>query len=153
MIGGAGERRVLAIVARFLLCGGGQLVRRTQLWCRVLWWTLVAGPLLLQVAAQLQQQVFTLNAPQVVDQSGVDDAVRAIDVTQSSWVEQSSIVARSLLCGGQLARRAQLWCRVLWWTMVAGHLVCVEPVFGETQEEHLSEMCWNVVTCRIAEVE
>ena len=45
--GGAGKRRVLAIVARFLLCCGGQLARRAQLWCRVLWWTVVAGRLLL----------------------------------------------------------------------------------------------------------
>ena len=29
----------------------------------------------------------------------------------------------------------------------------VEPVFGETQEEHLSGFRWNEVTCRIAEVE
>ena len=68
-------------------------------------------------------------------------------------MEQSSIVARFLLCGGQLAGRAQLWCRVLWLTVVVGPLVRVEPVFGETQEEHLSGIRWNVVTCRIAEVE
>ena len=30
-------------------------------------------------------------------------------------------------------------------------LVRVELVFGETQEEHLSGIRWNVVTCRIAE--
>ena len=57
------------------------------------------------------------------------------------------------LCGGQLAVGAQLWCRVLWWTVVVGPLVRVELVFGETQEEHLSGIRWNVVTCRIAEVE
>ena len=31
------DRRVVAIVARFLLCGGGQLAGRAQLWRRVLW--------------------------------------------------------------------------------------------------------------------
>ena len=45
--GGAAERRVLAIVPRFLLCGGGQLAGRAQPWSRVLWWTLVAGLLFL----------------------------------------------------------------------------------------------------------
>ena len=39
---------------------------------------------------------------------------------------------------------------VLWWTVVAGPLV---RVVGETQEEHLPGIRWNVVTCRIAEVE
>ena len=32
----------MAIVARFLLCGGGQLAGRAQLWCRVLWWPYLA---------------------------------------------------------------------------------------------------------------
>ena len=30
--------------------------------------------------------------------------------------------------------------RVLWWTVVAGPLLRVEPVFGETQEE---TVVWN----------
>ena len=68
-------------------------------------------------------------------------------------MEQSSFVARFLLCGGQLARRAQLWCCVLWWTVVAGPLVRVELVFCETQEEDSSGIRWNAVICRIAEVE
>ena len=72
------------------------------------------------------------------------------DVTQSSWVEQSSIVARFLLCAGQLAGWAELWCGVLWWTVVAGPLLRVEPVFGETQEEQLSGIRWNGVACRVA---
>ena len=40
-----------------------------------------------------------------------------------------------------------MWCCVLWETVVAGPLVRVEIVFGETQEEHLSGIRWNVVTC------
>ena len=63
------------------------------------------------------------------------------------------IVARFIVCGRQLARSAQLWCRVHWRSAVAGLWVRVEPVFGETQEEHLSVFRWNEVTCRIAEVE
>ena len=58
-----------------------------------------------------------------------------------------------LVCGGHLARRAQLWCRVLWWTVVAGPLVRVETVFGETQEEQFSGIRWNGVTSRIAAIE
>ena len=37
--------------------------------------------------------------------------------------------------------------------LVAGPLVRVKPVFGETQEERSSAIRWNLVTCRIAEVE
>ena len=32
----------MAIVARFLVCGGGQLAGRAQLWYRVLWWPYLA---------------------------------------------------------------------------------------------------------------
>ena len=53
-------------------------------------------------------------------------------------MEQSSIGARFLLCGGQLA--GELSCGVLWWTVVAGPLVRVEPVFGETDESE-EERC------------
>ena len=35
-------------------------------------------------------------------------------------------------------------------TVVAGPLLHVEPVFGETQEEQLSGIRWNVVACRVA---
>ena len=42
-----------------------------------------------QVAAQLQQQVFTLNA-QVVDQSGVDDAIRAINNLTTAQVRKDT---------------------------------------------------------------
>ena len=62
-------------------------------------------------------------------------------------MEKSSIVARVLLRGGQLARRADLWCRVLQWTVVAGPLLRAEPVFGEAQEEQLSGIRWNGVAC------
>ena len=52
-----------------------------------------------------------------------------------------AIVARFLLCGdGQLAGRAQLWCRVLWWIVDAGPSFFVVPVCGETQEKQLSEV-------------
>ena len=43
VIGGAGKRKLWAIGARILSCGGGQLAERAQLWCRVLWWTVVIG--------------------------------------------------------------------------------------------------------------
>ena len=45
LISGAGERRVLAIVDRFFLCGYGQLASISQWWCRGLWWIVVAGVL------------------------------------------------------------------------------------------------------------
>ena len=32
---------------------------------------------------------------------------------------------------------AQLWCRVLWWTLFAGSWLFDELVCGERQEEHL----------------
>ena len=32
---------------------------------------------------------------------------------------------------------AQLWCRVLWWTLFVGSWWLVEPACGETQEEQL----------------
>ena len=41
------------------------------------------------------------------------------------------------LCGGQLSVGAQLWCRVVWWTLFAGSWWLVEPACGETQEEQL----------------
>ena len=41
------------------------------------------------------------------------------------------------LCGVQVAVGAQLWCRVLWWTLFAGSWWLVEPACGETQEEQL----------------
>ena len=45
---------------------------------------------------------------------------------------------RVLAIVARLAGRAQLWCRVLWWPVVAGPLLLVELVCGETQEEQLS---------------
>ena len=74
------------------------------------------------------------------------------DVSRCALRAQGSLLD-SLLCRGQLAGRAQLCCRVLWWIVVAGPLLRVELVFGETQEEHLSGIRWNVVITRIAEVE
>ena len=48
----------------------------------------------------------------------------------------AGIVVRFVdLCGGQLAVGAQLWCRVLWWTLFAGSWWLVEPACGESQEE------------------
>ena len=46
----------------------------------------------------------------------------------------------SLLCGGQLAVGAQLWCRALRCTLVAGPLVAGSISCGETQEEHLRNL-------------
>ena len=40
MIGGVGERRVLAIVVPFR---GGKLAGRVHLWSRVLWWIVAVG--------------------------------------------------------------------------------------------------------------
>ena len=40
-----------------------------------------------------------------------------------------------------------------WWTVVAGPLLRLEPVFGEMQEEQFSGIRWNVVTRRIAAIE
>ena len=58
-----------------------------------------------------------------------------------------AIAPRFLLCGGgQLAGRAQLWSRVLWWTLVAGLLLFVEPVCGETQEEQLSKVSREILS-------
>ena len=42
-------------------------------------------------------------------------------------------------CGGQLVGRAPLWCRVLWWTVVAGPLLRVELVFGERRRSRCLE--------------
>ena len=45
------------------------------------------------------------------------------------------------LCGGGLlAGRAQSWCRGLWWIVVAGLLLFVEFVCGETQEDQFSKV-------------
>ena len=65
---------------------------------------------------------------------------------RSAEFDRCSILFR----GGQLAGSVELWCRVLWWTVVAGPLLRVELVFGETQEEQLSGIRWNGVACRVA---
>ena len=58
-----------------------------------------------------------------------------------------AIVARFQLCrGGQLAGRAQLWCRALWWTVVAGLLLLVEPVCCDTQEEQVSGVSHEILS-------
>ena len=120
VIGGAGERRVLAVVARFLLCGGGQLAGRSQLWCRVLWGTVVSGLLLLVELLQLcvlrkaggalvelrseeercrrQRNKFFLNRSknfftlraQVAAESGFADAVRAINNLATAQVRKDT---------------------------------------------------------------
>ena len=47
-------------------------------------------------------------------------------------------------CGGQLTVGAQLWCRVLWWTLFAGPWLRVGLACGETQDEHV----WNLILRR-----
>ena len=61
LIRGAGKRRVVAIVARFFLRGGGQLVGRAQLWCRVHWCIVVVGFLLFVelVCGETQEDQFS----------------------------------------------------------------------------------------------
>ena len=71
---------------------------------------------------------------------------RYAERSESAEFDRCSI----LLCGGQLVGSAEPWCRVLWWTVVAGPLLRVEPVFGETHEEQLSGIRWNEVACRVA---
>ena len=64
------------IVARSVVECGGQLAVGAQLWCRALWWTLFAGPLVACRACvtQLQLELFTPRA-QVAAESGLADAV------------------------------------------------------------------------------
>ena len=61
-------------------------------------------------------------------------------------------------CGAEFNRCAIPFCVVGCWPGVlscgvvfpGGPLLRVEPVFGETQEEQLSGIRWNVVACRVA---
>ena len=45
---------------------------------------------------------------------------------------------------------AQLWCRVLWWTLFAGQWRLVEPACGETQVEQLGASRGNWSDLEIA---
>ena len=72
------------------------------------------------------------------------------------------IVARFVVCVVDSRLGAQLWCRVLWWTLLAGSRRLVEPACSETQEEQLLgvlcgnvsdlEIRWNVLTGRVATI-
>ena len=113
MVIGAREHRVLVIVARFSLCGGGQLAGRAQLWYRLVdrgcWIVLLVEPVCVdtqkgkmqcfclrrmsmtmeQVVSQLQQELFTLRA-QVAAESGLADAVRAINSLATAQVRKDT---------------------------------------------------------------
>ena len=72
------------------------------------------------------------------------------------------IVVRFVVCVVDSRLGAQLWCRVLWWTLFAGSWRLVELACSETQEEQLLgvsrgnvsdlEIRWNVLTRRVAAV-